>query len=308
MENKLLVCILGPTAVGKTAATITLAKYFNTEILSADSRQFYKEITIGTAKPSNVELASIPHHFVGHKSIKETYTAGDFEKDALQLLDALFKKYSIVFAVGGSGLYVKALMQGLDDLPKANEPLRLELNTLYQTEGIEALQKRLLNLNTNLYQQTEINNPQRMMRAIEIADGLLAGFVPKTNKIIRHFTVLPVVLNLPRNELYQRINTRVDEMMQNGLLAEALNVEQFKHTYALKTVGYTELYDYLDGKYTLEQAVELIKQHSRNFAKRQLTWFKKEAPQYWFLPHQIDETIALVKKNTDSQMVNFNNT
>jgi tRNA dimethylallyltransferase len=295
MQQK-LICILGPTAVGKTALAIQLAKALQTHIISADSRQFYKEISIGTAKPLEFELAQVPHHFINNKSITETYNAGDFERDALLKLEELFKQHQTVIAVGGSGLYIKALLHGLDDMPKANEPLRAELNQLYKTEGIQSLQQKLLELDPDTYSTTELENPQRVMRAIEIALAMQQGFVAQTNKQPRNFSTTSIVLNLPREVLYQRINTRVDDMIQAGLVAEAERVKEYRHTYALRTVGYTELYEYMDGKHTLPQAIELIKQHTRNFAKRQLTWFKKEAPQHWFEPTDFEQILNLVLK------------
>lgn len=292
--QKTLLCILGPTAVGKTATAIALSKTLHTEIISADSRQFYKEISIGTAKPSAEELAEVPHHFIGHLSIEQTYTAGDFERDALNKLDELFKQHDVVIAVGGSGLYVKALIDGLDDMPLADESLRDSLNELYAQQGIEPLQAKLKALNSNLYEQTEIQNPQRVMRAIEIALAIENGFVPNRKKHERTFRVIKVVIDLPREILYERINHRVDVMMQQGLLDEAKRMLPFKNNYALQTVGYNELFDYFNGIYDLPKAVEFIKQHTRNYAKRQITWFKKEAPEHWFKPLDCDAIIKLL--------------
>ncbi|MFN7313009.1 MAG: tRNA (adenosine(37)-N6)-dimethylallyltransferase MiaA [Bacteroidota bacterium] len=292
--QKTLLCILGPTAVGKTATAIALAKTLHTEIISADSRQFYKEISIGTAKPSAEEIAEVPHHFIGHLSIEQTYTAGDFERDALNKLDELFKQHDVVIAVGGSGLYVKALIDGLDDMPLADEELRNTLNALYAQNGIEPLQAKLKALNSNLYEQTEIQNPQRVMRAIEIALAIEKGFVPNRKKYERTFRVIKVVIDLPREILYERINHRVDVMMQQGLLDEAKRMLPFKNNYALQTVGYNELFDYFNGTYDLPKAVEFIKQHTRNYAKRQITWFKKEAPEHWFKPLDCDAIIKLL--------------
>lgn len=292
--KKTLLCILGPTAVGKTATAIKLAQALNTEIISADSRQFFKEISIGTAKPSDKELTQAKHHFIGHLSIHQPYSAGDFERDALLKLSELFKQHDVVIAVGGSGLYVKALIDGLDDMPKADENLRNELNQLYATQGIEPLQQQLLLLNPDLYNQTEILNPQRVMRAIEIALAIKNGFVPNTKKHKRNFNVIKVVIDLPREVLYDRINKRVDVMMQQGLLDEAQSMLPHRDNYALQTVGYKELFEYFDGLYSLEKAVDLIKQHTRNYAKRQITWFKKEAPDFWFSPDQTQEILALL--------------
>lgn len=292
--KKTLLCILGPTAVGKTATAIKLAQALNTEIISADSRQFFKDISIGTAKPSDKELAQARHHFIGHLSIHQPYSAGDFERDALLKLDELFKQHDVVIAVGGSGLYVKALIDGLDDMPKADENLRDELNQLYAAQGIEPLQQQLLLLNPDVYNQTEILNPQRVMRAIEIALAIKNGFVPNTKKHKRNFNVIKVVIDLPREVLYDRINKRVDVMMQQGLLNEAQSMLPHRDNYALQTVGYKELFEYFDGLYSLEKAVDLIKQHTRNYAKRQITWFKKEAPDFWFSPDQTQEILALL--------------
>ena len=294
MTQKTLLCILGPTAVGKTAAAIELAKRLQTEIISADSRQFYKEVSIGTAKPSQHELAQVPHHFIGHLSIEQSYNAGDFEREALQKLDELFQQHDVVVAVGGSGLYVKALIDGLDVLPPSNEPLRKELHELFTNKGIEQLQLRLKELSPSVYEKIEILNPQRIMRAIEIETAVQNGFVNTSSKQNRPFKTIKVVLDLHREILYQRINQRVDIMMQQGLLKEVESVFQHKQTYALQTVGYTELFEYLEGKHTIEVAVGLIKQHTRNFAKRQLTWFRKESPENWFAPTDIEQILSLL--------------
>ncbi|MES2691003.1 MAG: tRNA (adenosine(37)-N6)-dimethylallyltransferase MiaA [Bacteroidota bacterium] len=293
-KQKTLLCILGPTAVGKTAAAIQVAKRLHTGIISADSRQFYKEISIGTAKPTAGELAEVPHHFIGHLGVTQDYSAGDFERDALAKLEQLFLTHDTVVAVGGSGLYVKALIDGLDDLPLADETLRDELNEQYRVQGITALQKRLLDTDGAAYHQTEIQNPQRVMRAIEIALAKQSGFVPNSKKHARSFRVIRVVLNLPREVLYDRINKRVDMMMQDGLEEEARNMLPFKERYALQTVGYKELFGCFEGKYPIEKAVELIKQHTRNYAKRQLTWFKKEAPENWLEPGDEDAILNLL--------------
>jgi len=292
--TKTLLCILGPTAVGKTATAIQLALMLNTEIISADSRQFFEEISIGTAKPTTDELALATHHFIGHLSIHQPYSAGDFERDALVKLDELFKQHDVVIAVGGSGLYVKALIDGLDDMPKADETIRTELNALYAKEGIIPLQQKLLDLNETLYHQTELQNPQRVMRAIEVALAMQQGFVPNRKKHQRNFKVIKVVVDLPREVLYDRINKRVEFMMQHGLLQEAEKMLPYQDNYALQTVGYKELFDYFKGEHSIDKAIDLIKQHSRNYAKRQITWFKKEAPQNWLAPTQVKEILALL--------------
>lgn len=292
--QKTLVCILGPTAAGKTATAIQLARRLGTEIVSADSRQFYREISIGTAKPSEEELKEVPHHFIGHISVTQDYSAGDFERDALNRLDELFARYDVVVAVGGSGLYVKALTDGLDDRPPADEALRNELNAWYREKGIGALQQRLLELDQDAYAQTELLNPQRVMRAIEIASAGKKGFVPGRKKHPRRFRVIKVVITPPREILYDRINQRVDRMMEQGLEEEARSMMPNRDTYALQTVGYRELFGYFDGEYTLEKAVELVKQHTRNYAKRQLTWFRKEEPHNWFEPGDVNGIMQLL--------------
>lgn len=292
-KNKYLICILGPTAIGKTAVAIEIAKYFGTEIISADSRQFFKEISIGTAKPGSAELGAVPHHFIGHISIDQRYSAGDFERDALVKLDMLFKKHDLVVMVGGSGLYVKALLEGLDKMPGGNEELRKELDNLFDTEGLIALQNRLLKGHPDAASTIDMQNTQRVMRAIEIAEQ--GGMAPAAQKKERPFIPIRIILNTGREILYERINNRVDEMMKAGLENEAKRVWDKKDTYALQTVGYTELFDYFEGRLELNTAINLIKQHTRNYAKRQITWFKKEANAHWFEPQQVNEIITFVK-------------
>lgn len=293
--HKYLICISGPTAVGKTAAAIGLALHYRTEIISSDSRQFYTEMSIGTAKPSEEELQMVPHHFVGHIPVTQTYSAGDFERDVLKKLDELFGSHDVVIMVGGSGLYSKAVYEGLHILPGADEDLRAELNRLYREEGLEALQNRLRQTDEAAYETTEIQNPQRVMRAIEISLAKQQGFdTDATPPAPRNFTTIHLVLNLPRAVLYDRINKRVDAMMQKGLIDEVKSLATYRNEYALRTVGYKEIFDYLDGTITLEKAIALIKQHTRNFAKRQLTWFKKEEPDHWFEPQDLDGMRSLI--------------
>lgn len=279
MSNNYLICIVGPTAVGKTAMAIQVAKHFQSEILSADSRQFYRETTIGTAKPSVQELAEVKHHFIDCLSIHDTYSAGDFERDALQMMESYFSKHSILVMVGGSGLYIKAVIEGLDHLPKANEKLRTELNDLYQQEGIDSLRNMLKSISKKRYEQTELNNPQRIMRAIEIAQSESSNSKPK---LVRNFIPIIIGLDMPRELLYQRINERVDQMVKNGLEKEAMDLFAFKDTYALQTVGYSEWYEYAEGKFNKDEAISRIKQHTRNYAKRQMTWFRKVPHLKWF--------------------------
>jgi tRNA dimethylallyltransferase len=296
LENKkYLISIVGPTAVGKTAMAIQLAKHFNTVIISADSRQFYKEISIGTAKPSLEELNQVTHYFINNKSVTETYSAGDFEKDALLNLQELFKENDTVILVGGSGLYIKALWDGLDDLPKENIALRNELHNEFKTNGIEYLQNRLFKTNPEKLVSLDVMNPQRLMRAIEIAE-LSNSTVFTPQKAIRPFQNIKIGLNKEREILYNDINNRVDGMIASGLINECEKMSLLRDKYALKTVGYTEIFDYFDNKHSLQKAIELIKQHTRNYAKRQITWFKREEDLEWFEPNETEKIIGFVNK------------
>ncbi|MES2727839.1 MAG: tRNA (adenosine(37)-N6)-dimethylallyltransferase MiaA [Bacteroidota bacterium] len=285
-HKKYLVSIVGPTAVGKTSMAIQLAKHYKTVVLSADSRQFFKEISIGTAKPSEQELNDVTHYFIGHKSVADNYSAGDFERDALDLLAQLFKEHDVVILVGGSGLYIKALWEGLDEMPEVDMVLRNELIASYEKEGITYLQAQLLQLDGEKYKQIDTQNPQRIMRAIEIAKQMTPELIAKNanNKAGRSFEVIKIALNMDRELLYQQINKRVDIMMEQGLLAECKSMVDYQNNYALKTVGYTEIFEFFEGRHSLEKAIELIKQHTRNYAKRQITWFKREQDIVWFHP------------------------
>lgn len=293
-----MVCIVGPTAVGKTNVAITLAQQFSTEIVSADSRQFFKEMSIGTAKPSPEELAAAPHHFINSHSITQAFSVGDFEKEAISLLENLFKKHSIAFLVGGSGLYVQAITQGFDSLPKAPPELRAELNKQLTEKGIESLQKRLEALDPTYYNEVDIYNPQRIIRALEVCISTGQPFSAYRTHAAneRPFEVLTIGLNTERSQLYDRINKRVDTMMEQGLLAEVETLLPYRELNALQTVGYQELFDYLEGKKSLEKAVEEIKQNTRRFAKRQLTWFRKNTETHWFEPQQVSQINALISK------------
>lgn len=293
-----MVCIAGPTAIGKTNIAITLAQQFNTEIVSADSRQFFKEMSIGTAKPLPKELVAVPHHFINSHNITEPFSVGDFEKEALSLLENLFKKHSIVFLVGGSGLYVQAITQGFDTLPKAPPELRAELNKQLTEEGIESLQKRLEALDPTYYSEVDLYNPQRIIRALEVCISTGQPFSAYRTHVAneRPFEVLTIGLNTERSQLYERINKRVDTMMEQGLIAEVETLLPYRELNALQTVGYQELFDYLAGAKSLEKAVEEIKQNTRRFAKRQLTWFRKNTETHWFEPQQVSEINALISK------------
>lgn len=290
--------MVGPTAVGKTATAILLAQYFNTEIISADSRQFYREMTIGTAKPDAEELAAVPHHFIDSHSIEEEYSAGDFERDALKLLDELFKTKDVVTMVGGSGLFVRAVCEGLDDLPKAPEGVREALNKSFEEHGLEPLKARLKEIDPNYYAVADIDNPQRVIRALEVFDstGKPISYYQKKDLSQRSFDIITIGLNMDREKLYNRINLRVDKMMEAGLVEEVRSLVKYRHKPAMLTVGYSEIFDYFDGKITLAEAVDKIKQNSRRYAKRQITWFKKYGNTTWFEPGDMDGFLKFITK------------
>lgn len=283
-KRKTLLTIVGPTAIGKTRMAIALATHFGTEILSCDSRQFFKELRIGTAVPSAEELAQVPHHFIQHKSIFESYSVGDFERDAIALLDKLFKKHDVVVMVGGSGLYAKAIIDGLDDFPEVDEVIRQELNEAYAQKGIEYLQELLKTLDEVQYNQMDVQNPQRLIRALEVcrASGKpYSSFLQRKEKQ-RDFTSVQIGLTADRTEVYERINKRVDMMLEEGLLIEAQDMMPYKHLNALQTVGYKELFSFFEGECSFEAAIEAIKMNTRRFAKRQFTWFQKDKRIKWF--------------------------
>lgn len=279
---KKLIAILGPTASGKTTLAIETAKALKAEIISCDSRQFFKELNIGTAKPTMQELEQAPHHFIGHISIQDTYTAGMFEKDAIDKIAELHRKEDHAIMVGGSGMYARAVFNGIDDIP-SDDDIRNSIIQHYEKEGIEYLQKELQELDPTYLANADTQNPQRLMRALEVcmvSGKPYSSFRSGTAKE-RPFQIHKFVLNWDRETLYKRINTRVDYMMSQGLLEEALAMRPYKNLNSLNTVGYKELFEYLDGQCTLEDAVDTIKQNTRRFAKRQLTWFKKEEDAIW---------------------------
>lgn len=284
VAKKYLVIVAGPTAVGKTDLCIKLAQELKTEIISADSRQFFKELTIGTAKPTLDELNQIRHHYIDSHSIKEEYSAGDFERDALKLLEELFEKHDVVVMTGGSGLYIKAVCEGLDSLPQPSSGLREKLTERLETEGLEVLQKEIKELDSVFYASTEIGNPQRVVRALEVVytTGLPISSYQKKAVVPRDFEQILISLNRDRTELYDRINTRVDAMITAGLVEEATGVLEFRNHHALKTVGYKEVYGYLDGSYDEAEMIRLLKQNTRRYAKRQLTWFRHQGDFQWF--------------------------
>lgn len=281
--SKLLISIVGPTAIGKTKLAVALAQLYNTDILSADSRQFFKEMAIGTAVPEREELKAAKHHFIQHKSVIEPYSVGDFEKDAIRLLDKLFLHHDIVIMVGGSGLYVDAVIKGLDEFPKVAPEIRKQLNHELNENGITALQNKLQQKDPIYYKKVDKDNPHRLIRALEICIGTgkpYSSFLAQPKKE-RNFTTLNVGLYTERAIIYDSIDRRVDMMIENGLVDEVKSVEQHKDVNALQTVGYKELFGYFEGLWDLETAVKEIKKNTRRFAKRQLTWFKRNADIFW---------------------------
>ncbi|SDZ96717.1 tRNA (adenosine(37)-N6)-dimethylallyltransferase MiaA [Psychroflexus halocasei] len=284
MKNNYLISVIGPTAIGKTSLAIQLAKHFDTEILSSDSRQFYKEMQIGTAVPSQEELSTAKHHFIQHKSIHDTYTVGDFEKEALATLEKLFKEKSVAIMVGGSGLYEKAVTKGLDHFPDVDKNIFNELNEEHRKNGIERLANKLIELDPDYAKNVDLENHQRVIRALSICLSTgkrFSDFLGQTeNK--RHFRNIIVGLDADRRIIYDRINQRVDMMLKNGLLEEAKSLEKHKSLNALNTVGYKELFKFMDGNVSLEKAIENIKTNTRRFAKRQLTWYRKDDRVNWF--------------------------
>lgn len=298
--KKTLISVVGPTAIGKTKLAIGLAKYYQTEIISADSRQFFKEMHIGTAVPSAEELAAAPHHFIQHKSILDPYSVGDFERDAIQLLEQLFQKYEIVILVGGSGLYVDAVTKGLDTFPDVSPEIRKRLNSQLETEGISALQNQLQQLDPLYFRKVDIQNPHRLIRALEIAIGTgkpYSSFLQKDNNK-RSFNVLTVGITAERSIIYERINQRVDLMLKEGLMEEVKSLIPNQHLNALQTVGYKELFQYLEGKWSLDFAIAEIKKNTRRFAKRQLTWFRKNESSIWVdFNSEVPKSIHTIEKS-----------
>jgi len=294
---KTLVVVVGPTAIGKTAMATKLAQHFHTEIISADSRQFFKEMEIGTAKPSIEELKAATHHFINSHSIQTLFSTGDFELQALETIQNLFRKHNVAIMVGGSGLYIDAVCNGLDKLPDIDLNVRESLNERFQKEGIPFIQASLKEYDPEYFEKVDQSNPQRMIRGVEffLSTGLKLSSFLTSSKKQRPFTIIKIGLNMDRSLLYARINNRVDQMIEAGLLEEVKALRPFRKYNALNTVGYSEIFDYMDGSVSLKEAVDKIKQNTRRFAKRQLTWFRRDETTTWFEPNQTQEVIEYLK-------------
>lgn len=297
--DKTCVIIAGPTAVGKTAVAIAIARHFNTEIISADSRQCFREMSIGVAKPSDSELQQVHHYFINSHSIHDDVNAAVFEQYALQAANEIFQHNNIAVVTGGTGLYIKAFCEGLDDMPPVSLAIRQAITTQYEQEGLAWLQQQVQQQDPLYYATGEIQNPQRLIRALEVkqATGESIRSFQQGKKAVRPFNIIKLALELPKPELHARINTRVESMMQQGLLKEVEGLVPYKHLNALQTVGYSELFDHLEGKLSLQQAIERIQTNTRQYAKRQMTWFKKDAGIQWFSPDAIAGMIKTVKIN-----------
>ncbi|QEC42996.1 tRNA (adenosine(37)-N6)-dimethylallyltransferase MiaA [Pseudobacter ginsenosidimutans] len=298
MANKTVIIIGGPTASGKTALAIRLAQYFNTNIISADSRQCYREMTIGVAKPSEEELQLVKHYFINSHSIHQGVTAATFEQYALEASKEIFSEKDIAVMVGGTGLYIKAFCEGLDDIPAIDPAIREQINADYAQHGLVWLQQQVATLDPIYYSNGEILNPQRLIRALEVklhTGRSIREFQQKKN-ITRDFDTIKLSLELPKEILHQRIHLRVDQMMEQGLLAEVQSLHPYKDLNALRTVGYAELFNYIDSKGTLENAVEAIKSNTRYYAKRQMTWFKKDKAFQWFSPGEEEAILEMLHR------------
>lgn len=284
--NRHLITIIGPTAIGKTNLAIKIADYFKTEIVSADSRQFYKEMNIGTAKPSNSELNSIKHHLINNKSINDNYNISDYEKDALKSIKSIFNKNDAAILVGGSGLYINTVLYGLDEIPGISDKIRNSLYLDLELKGIKKLQEELKLLDPASYSDIDINNPRRLIRALEvsISTGKSYSSFLKKKKKKRDFNIIVLGINQERSELYNKINTRVDNMIESGLINEVKELYNLKGLNALNTIGYREVFNYIEDKYSLDECISEIKKNTRRYAKRQLTWFKSIDNVEWITP------------------------
>ena len=299
LSTKRIIFIVGPTAIGKTALSLNLAKKLQTEIISCDSRQFYKELKIGSAPPTKENLLEVKHHFIHNLSIHNDYNAGKFEIDAINLIKKLHKKNNTIIAVGGSGLYIDAICQGFDKIPPISKQSRDKARKKYQNKGLSWLQQEFKYIDPDNYSSYDLNNSQRLLREIEVfyeTGQKLSSF--KTNKVKkRSFEIIKIGLNIERNLLYELIDKRVDLMMSNGLLEEVKSLSDFQNINALQTVGYKELFKFINNQYTLEEAVKNIKKNTRRFAKRQLTWFRKDKSIKWIKPDQLTTIAGIISES-----------
>ena len=296
--GKHLITIIGPTAIGKTTLAIKIANYFKTEIVSADSRQFYKEMNIGTAKPSTSELNSIKHHLINNKSVNDDYNIYDYEKDALKSIESIFNKNDIAILVGGSGLYINTVLYGLDEMPGISAEVRNSLYLDLELRGIKKLQEKLKLLDPSSYRSIDINNPRRLIRALEvsISTGKSYSSFLKKKKKKRDFNIIVLGMNQERLDLYKKINTRVDNMVESGLINEVKELYTLKGLNTLNTIGYSEVFNYIEDKYSLDECINEIKKNTRRYAKRQLTWFKSIDRVEWITPdYTFEKVIAYIK-------------
>ena len=297
---KSLIVILGPTGIGKTDLSIDIAKEFETEIISSDSRQIYKELKIGTAVPTDEQLKKVKHHFIGNKSIYDYYNASMFELEVLEVLNELFSNLDYVVMTGGSGMYINAVCDGIDDLPTIDPELRKNLIKQHKEEGIESLRLQLKMLDPKSYSKIDLKNPKRILKALEVSIQTgrpYSSFLSESKKK-RNFNIIKIGLQRDRNELYERINLRVDQMIEDGLIDEAKRYYKDRHLNSLNTVGYKELFEFFDKKITQEKAIELIKRNSRHYAKRQISWFSRDKEIVWFNPDKKERIIEFIKSRT----------
>ncbi|MBC7450784.1 MAG: tRNA (adenosine(37)-N6)-dimethylallyltransferase MiaA [Cytophagales bacterium] len=298
LKNKYLITVVGPTAVGKTALSVVLAKRYSTCVLSADSRQIYKELSIGTAKPGIEEQDGVKHYFIDTLSITEPFNAGMFERQALDLLETLFLQHDVVVACGGTGLYIKALLEGMDALPETDEELRAALKIEFERKGMDRMLEELREVDPAAVEQMDTHNPSRVFRALEVyrQTGIPISAFHTGQKAERLFKTVQIGLNMERNALYERINRRMDLMLDAGLEDEARSNIAFRHANALHTVGYSEIFGFIDGLYDREDMIRLLKRNSRRYAKRQLTWFGRDPKIRWFHPEQVEEIVGYIEK------------
>ena len=306
MNTKRLIVVVGATASGKTDLSISLARNYNAPIISTDSRQVFKGLPIGTAYPSQEQLQAVEHHFIGERELTENFNCGEYEKQALERLETLFAKHDTVVAVGGSGLYIRALCEGMDDLPEADETLRTELAERLKSEGLESLLVQLKELDPEFYEVVDRQNPARVTRALEVCltSGCKYSQLRKSERKARDFQIVKVGITMPREDLYDRINRRVDIMINAGLEAEARAVLPYRDCNSLRTVGYSEMFDYFDGKITFDEAVELIKRNSRRYAKRQTTWFGRDNDIVWFNRGEEEQIIKYIDSQFGESDIN----